>query len=176
MSFSQFALRYFQDKSSTACQHKRGAIKGPLLKQIWGDQDTERVLTVWYTIQRFMGDLPPKDNEETSDNLQRVQVRCFQRVVLCGSSCLSLFLASALLLRFALQTHARINTDTHMNTHTKSHIHRHRHRHTQTNTHTQTQTQAQTQTHTRSHPGANTLRAHTAAGLRDGNHKGQHTG
>eukprot|EP01147_Barroeca_monosierra_P008456 gene8456-941_t len=76
LTFPQFALRYFQDKSKSACKHKRGAISGPLLKQIWGDQDAERVLTVWYTILRFMGDLPPKQNEETMDNLQRVQLIC----------------------------------------------------------------------------------------------------
>ncbi|EGD76181.1 hypothetical protein PTSG_00887 [Salpingoeca rosetta] len=76
MSYVQFARKYFQDKSTSSYKHKRGAITGPLLKQIWGDQDAERVLTVWFTIQRFMGDLPPKDDEETSDNLQRVQLIC----------------------------------------------------------------------------------------------------
>ncbi len=59
LNFEEFARKYFQDKSPASSRYLRGALPGPLLKQIWGDGDSERVLTVWATLLRFIGDLPP---------------------------------------------------------------------------------------------------------------------
>eukprot|EP00056_Hartaetosiga_gracilis_P010712 m.159583 g.159583 ORF g.159583 m.159583 type:complete len:627 (+) comp13373_c0_seq3:35-1915(+) len=76
-NFKQFARKYFQDKAVTASKYTKVPIRGPLLKQIWGDDDAERMLAVWYAIVRFMGDIPSDENDtEPMDNLQKVQFIC----------------------------------------------------------------------------------------------------
>eukprot|EP00055_Hartaetosiga_balthica_P003111 m.6494 g.6494 ORF g.6494 m.6494 type:complete len:626 (+) comp2610_c0_seq1:50-1927(+) len=76
-NFKQFSRKYFQDKAVSAYKYTKHPIQGPLLKQIWGDEDTERMLAVWYAIVRFMGDIPSDENDdEPMDNLQKVQFIC----------------------------------------------------------------------------------------------------
>eukprot|EP00052_Salpingoeca_macrocollata_P001633 m.26649 g.26649 ORF g.26649 m.26649 type:complete len:615 (+) comp11548_c0_seq1:81-1925(+) len=73
MPFTTFAANFFQDKSEGAAKYSRSALLGPLLKQIWGDGDSERVTTCWLSILRFLGDLPCKSGVS---NLQLVQHVC----------------------------------------------------------------------------------------------------
>eukprot|EP00051_Salpingoeca_urceolata_P033124 m.19057 g.19057 ORF g.19057 m.19057 type:complete len:786 (-) comp5871_c0_seq1:254-2611(-) len=73
MSFEQFAEKFFQDKRRNSAQYLRGMLPGPLLKQVWGDGDSDRVLLSWVTLLRFLGDAPPKKTNPLS-NLQLIQL------------------------------------------------------------------------------------------------------
>eukprot|EP00730_Choanoeca_flexa_P017252 TRINITY_DN8284_c0_g1_i2.p1 TRINITY_DN8284_c0_g1~~TRINITY_DN8284_c0_g1_i2.p1 ORF type:complete len:618 (+),score=185.52 TRINITY_DN8284_c0_g1_i2:235-2088(+) len=72
-SLVKFARKFFQDKSPANARYHRGAIPGPLLRQVYGDGDSDRCLSVWVTILRFMGDLPPRKNNPLT-NLESVQL------------------------------------------------------------------------------------------------------
>eukprot|EP00049_Salpingoeca_infusionum_P023010 m.9938 g.9938 ORF g.9938 m.9938 type:complete len:618 (-) comp5507_c0_seq1:462-2315(-) len=75
VTFVQFARKYFQDKSASAFKFSSKLLQGPLVKQIWADQDSERMLAVWLSIQRFMGDIPPNTAPKQT-NLELVQFIC----------------------------------------------------------------------------------------------------
>eukprot|EP00050_Salpingoeca_kvevrii_P013695 m.30534 g.30534 ORF g.30534 m.30534 type:complete len:630 (-) comp5233_c0_seq1:1200-3089(-) len=72
LSFDEFAMRYFQDKTPNGRKYLRAPLPGPLIKQIWGDGDSEKVLSVWVTILRFLGDIP--EGAQALSNLQKVQL------------------------------------------------------------------------------------------------------
>lgn len=75
LSWYDFAQRYFQDKSHNNHCYQRRSLLGPLLKQVWGDGDSTRMLSVWVTILRFLGDLPSRTDEPLT-NLQKLHLIC----------------------------------------------------------------------------------------------------
>lgn len=49
VTFAQFARRFFQNKAVDSHKYQRTALKGPLLKQIWGDGDADvRCEGAWF--------------------------------------------------------------------------------------------------------------------------------
>ncbi len=85
-------------------QYARTPLPGPLLKQIWGDGDSGRMLTVWLNILRFLGDLPSR-GEDPLSNLQKVRIACcvvvVVVVVMMREEDLRLLLTALILVSFA---------------------------------------------------------------------------
>lgn len=76
LEWREFAARYFQKHdASNGCSYFRGPLQGPLLRQIWGDGDSTRMLSVWVNILRFLGDLPLRTDQRLS-NQQIVHLIC----------------------------------------------------------------------------------------------------
>ena len=65
LTFEQFAMRYFSETSEGKCAHQKTQLHAPLLKRVWGDGDSHRVLVVWSALVIFLGDVKLKKKEYT---------------------------------------------------------------------------------------------------------------
>ena len=60
MTFEQFATAFFSDTSEDNYSHSKNQLTAPLLKQVWGDGDSHRVLVTWSALLFFLGDTKHK--------------------------------------------------------------------------------------------------------------------
>ena len=69
--------------------YARTALQGPLLKQVWGDGDSQQMLSVWVNILQFLGDISLKPKQqggtgapESDDNVSNLEA--VRRIISIG--------------------------------------------------------------------------------------------
>jgi hypothetical protein len=75
LSFEQFGALYFTEAVAGAesTQHQRTRLTQPLMKQVWGDGDSQRVLLTWTALLFFLGDAQLAAGQQLT-NLETLQL------------------------------------------------------------------------------------------------------